>query len=94
MLGRDELCASIRQCLEILTRAQGYLEEISSPLTIFADISALFEGFLCDLDKMDRKQASPTDDDGMWRDTVKFYLNNNYINRRVKSQSRCARNNQ
>ena len=62
MLGRDELCTSVRQCLEILTRAQEYLDEILSPLSTFADISELFEGFLCDLDDMDRKQASPMDD--------------------------------
>ena len=65
MLGRDELCALVKQCLEILTRAQEYLEEISSPLSTLADLAALFEGFLCDLDEMDHKQAPPSTDDGM-----------------------------
>ena len=65
MLGRDELCTLVKQCLEILTRAQEYLEEISSPLSTFADLAALFEGFLCDLDEMDHKQAPPPTDEGM-----------------------------
>ena len=68
MLGRDELCASVKQCLEILARAQEYLDEISSPLSTFADLEALFEGFLCDLDEMDHKQAPRPTDDGMQND--------------------------
>ena len=65
MLGRDVLCGSVKQCLDTLTRAQEYLEEISSPLSTLADLAALFEGFLCDLDEMDHKQAPPPTDDGM-----------------------------
>ena len=67
MLGRDELCASIKQCLEILTRAQECVEEISSPPSTFADLAALFEKFLCDLDEMDHKQAPPPTDDGLYK---------------------------
>ena len=65
MLGRDELCASVKQCLEILARAQEYMEEMSSPLSTFADLTALLEGFLCDLDEMDHKQAPSQTEDGM-----------------------------
>ena len=65
MLGRDELCASVKQCLEILARAQESMEEMSSPLSTFADLTALLEGFLCDLDEMDHKQAPPQTEDGM-----------------------------
>ena len=76
MLGRDELCASVKQCLEILTRAQEYVEEISSPPSTFADLAALFEKFLCDLDEMDHKQPPPPTDDGMYKDKALSLLFN------------------
>lgn len=58
MLGRDELCASVRQCLAILTKAQEKLEGISSPPSTISDIVTLFGGFLSGLDKLDCKQAT------------------------------------
>ena len=72
MLGRDELCSSARQCLEILTRAEACLKSPSLALDTVSRTLSIFQKFLSDLDNLDRKQGSDIVDDGINRSPIYY----------------------